>query len=467
MKRAARIGTGLALCALIGVLPVASCTDAADTPDGGSRDGAAVQDALPPLSPDAMLPGSYCALPGSLVSTPAGMAVVAGGDASLPDLSWLTLPVGFCLHHFATVPETRQLRVSPSGDLFVASPSHATAGGEQNYGVGAILVLPDDDHDGLADSMLTFLGNLPMTQGLTFAPDHYFYFQDATEIKRVPFKMGDRAPSAPVEVVTTITATQMTNHWPKSVDMATDGTLYVTNGSDQGEACLSPASNPPVIGAIFKVGADGQPSLVSQGFRNPIAMRCEATHPICLAAELARDGSAGTGGREKIVPVRQGDNWGFPCCATNDVPYEGMEFQDTSGPNAGVIVQPTDCASVTPESVSFEIGDTPFSIDFEPGNWPAPWTDRAFVALHGAVGSFSGSRVVAIALDPVTGLPLESTDLPPNATDPNMTDFVSGWSQARHQRATAIAFGPDGRIYVGDDNSGEILWIAPTTLLRP
>ena len=76
------------------------------------------------------------------------MAVVAGGDAHLPDLSWLTVPAGFCVHHFANVAETRQLRVSPSGDVFAASPSQPTAGGESKHGRGAIVVLPDDDHDG-------------------------------------------------------------------------------------------------------------------------------------------------------------------------------------------------------------------------------------------------------------------------------------------------------------------------------
>ena len=66
---------------------------------------------------------------------------------------------------------------------------------------------------------------------------------------------------------------------------------------------------------------------------------------------------------------------------------------------------------MTPESVSFEIGHTPFGIDFETGKWPAPWGNRAFVSLHGVVGSYVGSRVVGIALDPNTGLPLPSSDV--------------------------------------------------------
>src|SRR6185312_10337203 len=174
---------------------------------------------------------------------------------------------------------------------FVAAPSSATAGGEQKTGVGAILVLPDDDHDGLADSQIQFLANMPSSQGMTFA-NGYFYFQDHEAIKRLPYTSGQRTATGAIETVTTISGTvalQSSDHWPKAVDVAQDGTVYVTNGSDQGEQCVS---NRKAIGAVFK--AQATPSLVMQGFRNPIALRCESDHNVCLVAELAKDGSGGS-----------------------------------------------------------------------------------------------------------------------------------------------------------------------------
>jgi len=55
---------------------------------------------------------------------------------------------------------------------------------------------------------------------------------------------------------------------------------------------------------------------------------------------------------------------------------------------------------------------------------------------------------------------------------PNMMDFVTGWDGGgsafnNHGRATAVAFGADGRMYVGDDTKGEIFWVAPVGLVRP
>jgi glucose/arabinose dehydrogenase len=426
--------------------------------DPGALDGGPIID----LTPDAMPPpGTYCSLPGSVVATSTGRGVVPGASVGSPDLSWVSVPAGFCAHHFANVAETRNLRVSPSGDLFVASPSYPTAGGEEKLGLAAILVLPDDNHDGLADAQLAYLSNMPSTQGITFA-NGYFYFQNGPVIQRVAYAPGDRTPSGAVETVTTITAQQSPDHWPKAVDVAQDGTVYVTNGSDQSEACLK--NNRVAIGAIFKAQPNGQAALVSQGFRNPIAMRCESDHNVCLVAELAKDGSGDMAGREKLVPVQQGADWGFPCCATTHTPYTGMEFQDT-----GITVQAADCAGVTPESVSFQIGHTPFGIDFESGLLDGPWAHRVFVALHGYVGSFEGSRVVAVSLDPTTGLPLPSTDIQGLSQMPNMMDFVVGWDDGTqgHGRATAVAFGTDGRLYVGDDTKGEIFWVAPITLKLP
>jgi glucose/arabinose dehydrogenase len=391
----------------------------------------------------------------------------AAADASAL-ATWLNVPVGFCAHFFAQVPEVRQLRVAPGGDLFAASPSTPCAGGASG-GLGAIVVLPDDDHDGVADSVTPYLSGktspaltLASTQGLAFGGG-YFYFQDGTTIRKVPFKAGDRAPSGAIAAVTTITAPQATEHWPRTLDVAQDGTLYITNGSGQGQQCLSSSSPSyvPVFGAVFKLNADGSTSEVTKGFRNPISLRCEPDHNVCLVAELALDGSGANGGREKVVVVKQGDDWGFPCCATQGVPYQGTTYADNG--------KTPDCSGVSPESVSLAIGNTPFGIDFETGQWPGPWTGRVFVALHGDVGSYDGARVVAVARDPNTGLLLPASDLPGGSSNTDdLLDFATGWddNMQDHGRPAAVTFSADGRMFVGDDTRGLVFWVAPVGLTQ-
>ncbi len=434
---------------------------AASPHDGGAGDATTdvhVRDSdipfdrqLPP-DLDAMPPaGAFCALPGSVVFTQQGPEVVPGADASTPSLAWLNLPVGFCAHYYATVPNARQLRVAPDGHVFVASPTSSTTGGGAG-GLASIVVLPDDDADGIADRTVTFLNQLPSTQGLLFTGG-YFYFQDGTTIRRVAFKNGDLQPSATVEAVTTITAPQSSIHWPKMLDVAQDGTIYVTNGGDQSDRCLSTR---PVLGSIFSIGPGGTTNLVSRGFRNPIALRCESDHDVCLAVELVLDYSSQAGGREKVVPVRAGDDWGYPCCATQNVPYSNVTYGDTGAtPN---------CSGVVPEPVSFLVGHTPFGLAFETGRWPAPWTGRVFVTLHGEYVSWAGARVVGIPLDG-NGFPQQASDTD-GGNSSSMIDFATGWDDGHndHGRPAPVEFAPDGRMFLGDDNRGLIVWIAPVNL---
>jgi glucose/arabinose dehydrogenase len=444
------------------LLPEASSPDvnAMAGPDGSPM---TIPDASPnvrgalPFSPDAAPPaGSFCALPGTMVWTSQGPMAMPAPTAPVVDITWLHLPTGFCAHYFATVKTARQLKFAPGGELFAASPSAGTTGGAGD-GISGIVVLPDDDHDGNADDNITFLGGLPAVQGLMFANDH-FYYQDDTNIRRVPYGKGDRKPSGPSELVTQMTNwRQAAEHWPKVFDQALDGTIYITNGGSQSDPCDCAHD---VRGAIVKLNADGTTSLVAKGFRNPIAMRCEANHSVCLAVELALDYSASAAGREKLVPVRQGDDWGFPCCATQNIPYGGVTCSDT-----GAL---PDCSGVAQESDAFVIGHTPFGVDFETGLWPAPWNGRAFVTLHGVVGTYEGARVVAIALDE-TGMPNQASEVDPALGNPNsMLEFATGWDDGLqdHGRPAPIAFAPDGRMFIGDDQKGAVIWIAPVELMQ-
>jgi glucose/arabinose dehydrogenase len=429
-------------------------TDAADAAAVDSFDPPF--DATPPLdSPfgwdvtgvDATI-AHPCNLPGSIQYTATGVVVVPGGSTSYPDLDYLTVPTGFCVHYYGTVGNGRQLRFAPGGELFIASPTTSTTGGGLG-GLSAIAVLPDDDHDGVADSVLTFLGSLPSTQGLLFAGG-FLYYQDATRIMRMPYAVGDRAPSGASQEVADISIYTSIAHWPKTLDIADDGTMYVGNGGDQGEAC-DPLH--PFHGGILQLDGTAGGTPVAKGFRNPIAVRCARGHNRCFAVELGKDSSmAPDFGREKIVPIRQGDDWGFPCCATENTPFAGI----TPTPN---------CATVAAETESFYIGNTPFGIDFEPGSWPAPWTGNAIVTLHGSFGLWTGARVVSIAMDPTTGLPLPGSDLDGGNTG-SLSDFATGWDDGRrdHGRPASLAFSTDGRLFLGNDSDGTIVWIAPLTL---
>jgi glucose/arabinose dehydrogenase len=287
----------------------------------------------------------------------------------------------------------------------------------------------------------------------------YFYYQDGnppgTKIFRLPYKTGDLQATGSGDQVADITVyVSSTDHWPKALDIADDGTIYVGNGGDQGEPC-DPSH--PFHGGILSIdpapgGANPGGVRVTRGLRNPISIRCPKGHDLCFALELSTDYTATTGGREKLIPIRKGDDWGFPCCATMGLPYVG------SPPG-------TDCSMVAAETNSFLVGDTPFSLDFEPGSWNATWGNQAYVALHGELGRWTGTRLVAIPMNTTTGMPQPSTDTN-MGMEMGMVDFATGWDDQTqtHGRPAALAFSGDGRLFVANDTNGVIFWIAPLDL---
>src|SRR6185436_9710310 len=163
-------------------------------------------------------------------------------------------------------------------------------------------------------------------------------------IRKMPYTPGDRRARQPVVVADLSSRYQSTVHWPKTLDVSSDGTVYVSNGGDQGE---DTADCSTMRGGIFAIDK-GNPiggTPIAKGFRNPMHIRCAGDR--CFVVELTREYSWMEGGRDKLVLFHPGEDWGYPCCATKDVPFPD--------------VQPApDCSKVPSESISFYISNAPF-----------------------------------------------------------------------------------------------------------
>jgi glucose/arabinose dehydrogenase len=344
------------------------------------------------------------------------------------------LPDGYCMRTFATpasVPEPRTLAFAPNGDLFVAAPSMVTAGGARG-GAGALLVLSDDNHDGVAE-VHTFLGGVADIHGIAIAPDA-IYFTTQDTVMRTPYRAGQRQGSTATVFATLPHGWRFTHGLARS----NAGTLYVSNAA-MGTA-LCPDPNPlSDSGAIFAIGGDGTLTRVAGGFRNPMYLRCHPTDESCAATELGDDGGAADGAREKFLLVRPASDYGYPCCAGRDSP-----------PGAS-------CASVTVEEASIALNDTPFGFDWERGTWRNPAHRNAlFLAKHGSFYStppWAGVGIFVAPVDPTTHAPTGAFVM-----------FAGGFGTTSGlQRPSDVAFAPDGRLFVADDQGGGIYWIAEGT----
>jgi glucose/arabinose dehydrogenase len=350
------------------------------------------------------------------------------------DVAGATVPGGFCLRRFASVVEARTMVFAPNGDLFVAAPMTGTPGGASG-GPGAILVLSDDNHDGVAE-VTTFASGIADVHGLTLG-DGYLYFTTMNNVWRTPYASGQRQETAGARQDLALPALFGTGgRWTHGLAHSVGGALYASRG--QYGSCGGNSG-----GEISRVGMASM-NVVANGFRNPMYMRCHYKDEVCAAAELGEDGQAGA--REKLLGLRPQTDYGYPCCYS------------TSKPTAAA--SPGACTGVKLEDASFVLSDTPFGFDWEHDMWPAPYKGAVFVALHGSFYTspqWAGARIVFANVDPTTHMPTET-----------WRDFVGGFGPGGSvlDRPSDVTFAPDGRMFFADDQGGGVYWIAPASLAR-
>jgi glucose/arabinose dehydrogenase len=368
------------------------------------------------------------------------------GDPNAPtfcergqDVIGVTPPDGFCLKYYAQIGEARSLAVAPNGDVFVGAPGRVTSGGATG-GPGAVMVLSDDNHDGIAEGSL-FAGSLEDVHAVALGGG-YVYFTTQETVWRTPYTDGLRVEMpGKRESLGLPDSFGLGGRWTHGLARSAGGQLIATRG-EYGQCGMQQG------GDISSIGEGGALTKIATGFRNPMYVRCHPTDEVCAANELGEDLTPGA--REKLLMLRPNTNYGYPCCFTMSAP---------SANNGGM----TDCANITVEDRSYPLQDTPFGLDWERGLWDAPYKDALFVALHGSAyssPSWQGTRIAYAQVDPQTRAPMEGE---------TFHDFLTQWGPGGSplERATDVAFSPDGRLFIADDTGGRVFWMAPRGLLAP
>src|SRR5258706_7079646 len=164
---------------------------------------------------------------------------------------------------------------------------------------------------------------------------------------------------------------------------------------------------------------------VAKGMFYPKALRCARGTGRCFAVDMSKQYSAMSGGRDKLLTFQTGDDFGYACCASANVPYTD--------------VTPTpDCSGVAKELKSTGVDERPSGLDFSPASWGTTFGNGTLIAIHGTTGNGVGARIVLVRPDAMSGLP----------TGPAI-DFATGWDDATlsHGQPADVTFRPDGRMY--------------------
>lgn len=391
-----------------------------------------------------------------------------------PEHAGLTLPEGFCALIVADqVGRARHLTVAPNGDVLVAIRATDTS-------PGGVLALRDTTGDGVADLKKLFGSgagdDVEFHQG-------YLYFSTHDTVMRYPWREGDLEPAGDGEtIVQDLPAAP--GHQAKSIAFGPAGKLYVNIGSAS-NACQKQARTPGSPGkdpcrelesraGIWRFDAQ-QPGQSQQdgirfatGLRNTVALAVRPQDGQLYGVVHGRDQlnlwpqhfnerQNAEKPSEELVRIKENSDFGWPYCYHDPALGQKVLAPEYGGDGKTV----GRCQEKQDPLVAFPAHWAPNGLHFYSGEqFPEKYRGGAFIAFHG-----SWNRAPL----PQAGYHLVFVPFAEKEPAGAWEVFAEGFAGQRKDpgaaahRPVGIAEGPDGSLYISDDQGGRIYRI----LYRP
>ena len=391
----------------------------------------------------------------------------------------ITLPSGFCAAVFADeVGVARHLVVTPTGDVYVALEDARRSSANSTHikgenGQGGIIALRDTNSDGRAD--IRFRINDASHSGIAFRSP-WLYSSSVATVLRYRLEPRTLAPvGAPDTVVNGFPDTG--GHSSRSLAFDDAGNLFVNIGSDT-NVCRTPGMprdlpNPdPCLELDVRAGIwRFDPTRLHQtydvsqryatGIRNAVGLAWSPTLHALYATQHGRDGlrqnwrqlySEEKGNdtpSEELMKVEAGDDYGWPYCYHD----RALSRRILAPEYGGDASKAGRCADKKLPVFAFPGHWGPDGLLFYQGTqFPGRYRNGVFITFHGSwnrIGRQEGYKVVF--------LPFAE-----GASGDSSEPFADGFAGrrknpggARH-RPVGLAEGPDGSLYITDDQRGRI-----------
>ena len=406
------------------------------------------------------------------------------GNVCAGDNGGITLSPGFCATVFAdNVGHARHMVVAPNGVVYVNTWSGRYYANTENAKApdgGFLLALQDTTGSGRADKIVRFgpgveSGNaggtgIALYNGALFAETN-------DRIVRYALPPGAIAPTGAPEVV--VSGLPLTGDHPMHpFKIDAQGALYVDLGSAT-NACqrqnripnspgIQPCTELETRAGIWRYDANrtGQQFSPAErfatGLRNGEGIAFDAAGRI-FATQHGRDQlrenwsalyTAEQGANEpaeELVQLERGADFGWPYCYF-DLSQQKLVLAPEYGGDGGKAIGP--CADKRAPVAAFPAHWAPNDLAIYDGQqFPAPYRGGAFIAFHG-----SWNR----APSPQGGYNVVFQPLADGKATGNYVVFADGFAGASKEpgraahRPSGLAVGPDGALYVSDDQRGRI-----------
>jgi glucose/arabinose dehydrogenase len=387
----------------------------------------------------------------------------------------LIVPDGFCAQLFAEdLGPARHVAVSPAGDVYVARWREGSRNGQ-------IIALRDTNGDGRADAREQF--GPEAGSGLTISGNALFLGAWGKVYRW--WLSGDLLPGVPPEVVGD--GIPELEHGARSIAVGPDSALYInvgvaSNACERDYARRDLRGDDPcrelgfsggiwrLLGALLPLDLPHRPDIANRfatGLRHTVALGIDsedgavygAPHGIDHldrwwpeAGYTARDAAEKPG--ETLFRIQRGGDYGFPYCMFDPALQRMVESPAYRGTGKSAR-----CTLVASPVAVFAAHSAPLALVVYRGTmFPPRFRGGIFVAMHGSL--------FRAPLDP-TGY---SVMFVPRLSDGSFGKpevFADGLSGRRfplggaRPRPSGLAVGPDGSLYVADDNGGRLWKIVP------
>lgn len=368
-----------------------------------------------------------------------------------------TVPQGWTLSVWTRTSKPRLAVWSPEDDLLVSIPS-----------AGRVLRLSPATNGPPEESIL--LDGLDQPHGLAFSGST-LYVAESDQIAAYDYAAGSatnpRVVAGGLPDARSPDLRGAYSHALKSVAVGPDGAVYFSIGST-GNVSASDRTAEPPRATIMRVPPGGGPAEpFATGVRNGTGLA------------MAPDGALWTAvnGRDNVAFPEPGPDYGqiiaeyvddhppeqlarltpnrelgWPYCNSDNAvsgPADLPFIRDVQTNPDGELM---DCASLPPVEQSMGAHSAPLGLSFVDGDLPEPYARGALVGVHG-----SWNRQPPRAPE-VSFYPWRNGDLD------NQQTLVGGFQDAdgsRWGRPVAAIAGPDGAVYITDDDADAVYRLAP------
>jgi glucose/arabinose dehydrogenase len=402
---------------------------------------------------------SLAACAGDTTHTASGQPVPAAADAPI------TLPGGFkSVTVAANLGKARHLVVAASGDIFVKLEKLKDGKG--------ILRLHDANGDGKADDISGF-GNYVGT-GISIK-NGYLYASSNSDVFRYKINEQTGVADAASEQKIITGLTDRGQHNSKSIVLDNSGNIYVNIGAPSNVCQVadrvkgSPGQDPcpllSIAGGIWQFKADklNQPLAAgihyATGLRNVVGLDWNTQSNDLYVMQHGRDQlqdspalfdtkAGAESPAEELFRVKKGADCGWPYCY-----YDNDKKQKLLNPEyGGDRSKAGRCEDKVHSIVQFPGHLAPNALLFYTGKqFPEKYRNGAFIAFHG-----SWNR----APEPQAGFFVVFVPFKNGEPSGKWEVFAEGFAGSNINRAQyrpcGLAQGPDGSLYVSDDNNGTI-----------